>query len=102
MPLNPRVLAAAVGLPFLAFSMWVTVTEGYFGFLTVAGREPWALQVLLDLAIAAVFAAQWMIRDARARGRNPWPWVAATLVVGSIAPLTYVVLGGRSAHGGRG
>lgn len=91
--MNTRITATIVLLPFLVFSLWVVATEGFFGFLTVAGREPWALQLLLDLVIMAGFAVRWMVRDARAAGRNPWPFVAATVVVGSIAPLIYVVTG---------
>jgi len=30
-----------------------------------------------------------LIRDAKAQGRNPWPWVIGTLFTGSIAPLLY-------------
>ena len=28
---------------------------------------------------------------AKAAGRNPWPWIAATLVVGSLSPLLYLL-----------
>ncbi len=91
--MNTRITATILLLPFLVFTLWVIATEGFIGFLTVAGREPWALQLLLDLVIMAWFAVRWMVRDARAAGRNPWPFVAATVVVGSIAPLIYVVTG---------
>lgn len=93
--MNRRMLAAVVLVPFFAFSIWVAATQGALGFLTLAGREPWGLQMLLDLCIASVFAVHYVIRDARASGRNPWPFVIGTVAVGSIAPLLYLVTGGR-------
>ncbi len=48
-------------------------------------------QLLADLALALALLLAWLWRDARATGRNPWPWVLATLVVGSFAPLVYLL-----------
>jgi hypothetical protein len=91
-PTRPRALVAAVVLAgFGAFSTWVVATQGYFGFLALAGREPWALQMLLDLVIAASFAAGWMITDARKRRIAAWPYLAATVLLGSIGILAYCV-----------
>jgi hypothetical protein len=91
-----RIPVLAVLVPFLAFSVWVAATAGPLGFLTLAGREPWGLQMLLDLAIALFFVTGWMIADARRRGRNAWPFVAMTVALGSIGPLTYLLLRGSS------
>ena len=33
----------------------------------------------------------WMVGDARRRGLNPWPWVVATLLGGSLVLLVYLV-----------
>jgi hypothetical protein len=82
----PLVLAA-----FGAFSVWVVITQGYTGFLSLAGREPWGLQLLLDLSIALCFAVGWMHRDARKRGLAIWPYVIATVLLGSIGVLAYCV-----------
>lgn len=84
--------AAIVLLAFTAFSLWVIATQGYFGFLHLARAEPWGLQLLLDLAIALAFGLTWLVRDARARGLTAWPYVVATLAVGSISILAYVVI----------
>lgn len=51
-----------------------------------------AAQVFVDLVIALVLAMIWMWRDARAAGRNPWPWIVATLVTGSFGPLVYLLV----------
>jgi hypothetical protein len=84
-------LLLLVLISFTAFSVWVTLREGYFGFLVLAGREPWALQVLLDLCIALFVAWGGLIRDARRQGIAAWPYLLATLALGSIGPLAYLV-----------
>jgi hypothetical protein len=84
-------LAIALLAGFGAFSMWVIVTEGYFGFLILAGQDRWALQLLLDLCIALGFAAAWMFGDARRRQITAWPYAVASVFVGSLAILAYCV-----------
>jgi hypothetical protein len=81
------VILAAFG----AFSLWVIYGHGYTGFLALAGREPWALQMLLDLVLALSFALGWLRADARRRGIAAWPYFVATLFLGSIGVLAYVV-----------
>jgi hypothetical protein len=71
--------------------------HGYTGFLTLAGREPWALQMLLDLVLGLSFAAGWMRGDARRRGIAAWPYIVVTLFLGSIGLLAYVVRRGLGA-----
>lgn len=94
--------AGGVLTVFFAFSSWVIAQEGYFGFLTLAAREPWGAQILIDLALALVFVTGWLIRDARARGMNPWPYVIATPFVGTMAPLLYLVVRGLKERNAAG
>ena len=84
-------LAGVVLAAFSAFSLWVVLDQGLLGFLTLAGREPWALQLLLDLVIGLSFAIGWMRADARRRGLTTWPYYVAILALGSIGVLAYVV-----------
>ncbi len=82
----------------VAFGVWtavIVVEHGYTGFLGLALAEDWAAQMLVDLVIALTVALGWLIGDARRRGVSPWPYVALTLVAGSIGPLLYLSL--RSA-----
>jgi len=99
------VFAGAILLAFTAYSLWVVAGAGYLGFLSLAGREPWALQMLLDLVIACAFGIGWMHADARRRGLASWPFVPVVVVLGSIGLLAYVVwrhVAGRSRDGARG
>jgi hypothetical protein len=90
--IRPLTLVAALVLAvFGAFTMWVVVTHGFVEFIELAGREAWVLQMLLDLVIALLFALGWMIGDARKRGIATWPYVAATVTLGSIGVLAYCV-----------
>ncbi len=83
---------AAVLLPFAIWSTAVGIDHGYFGFIDVALREPWAMQMLLDLTISCTLVlALWLVPDAKRHGISPWPYVVATCALGSIGPLAYLV-----------
>ncbi|HEY5926487.1 MAG TPA: DUF2834 domain-containing protein [Kofleriaceae bacterium] len=97
MPTSSKV-AALVLAAFGAFSIWVAAGYGFTGFLSLAAREPWALQMLLDLAIACSFAIGWMLHDAKKRGIKPWPYVVLTIFTGSVGVLVYVVRRGLRAR----
>lgn len=77
--------------PFFGYSSWVVVRYGYFGFLTLAFHEPWAMQMLLDLVIALFLVSTWMRRDARERGIPVTPYLVLVAVLGSIGALAYLV-----------
>ena len=65
--------------------------HGYWGIIEPHFRSFGAGQVLADLAIALTLVMIWMWRDARRRNRNAWPWILATVLVGSFAPLVYLL-----------
>ena len=90
MPTSSKI-AALVLAAFGAFSIWVVATRGYLGFLELARDDRWALQMLIDLAIACSFAIGWMRHDARKRGIKTWPYIVMTILLGSIGVLVYVV-----------
>ena len=80
-----------VFVAFTAYSVFVTVTEGYFGFVTNALKERWGMQVFLDLVIAITVAWTWLRHDAKQRGITAWPYQLATIPLGSIAVLAYLI-----------
>lgn len=47
--------------------------------------------MLVDLVIALGLFLAWMWKDAKAAGRNPWPWLLLTLATGSIGALVYLL-----------
>jgi hypothetical protein len=65
--------------------------HGYWGILAPHFQTFGGAQVFVDLVIALSLVLAWLWRDARATGRNPWPWVFATLALGSFGPLVYLL-----------
>lgn len=93
-PHNPRmktIFLVVVWVAFTAFSCVVAWQHGFFGFLTLSAREPWALQMLLDLGIALALFGGFVIKDAREKNLRAWPWLIAMLVLGSIGALPYLL-----------
>ena len=79
-----------------AVALW---QHGYWGIIAPHFQSFGGGQVLADLVIALTLVMVWMWHDARAAGRNPWPWIAATLVVGSLSPLLYLLTRKPAAEG---
>lgn len=88
---SQALLAGVVLAGFLAYTLWVMTGHGLLGFLVLAGEQPWAMQLLLDLAIACAFGLRWVFADARRLGIAFWPFVALTVTCGSVGLLGYVV-----------
>lgn len=85
-----RWIAILILVPFGAYSTWVVIEHGYFGFVSLGADGGWGLQVLLDLAISLFFVSSVMIKDARERKVMVWPWLLLTVTLGSIGPLLYL------------
>lgn len=71
-----------------AAALWY---HGYWGILEPHFKSFGEGQVLADLVIALTLVMVWMWRDAKTTGRNPWPWIVATLATGSFGPLLYLL-----------
>ena len=97
-----RILLLTVFAAFSLYSAYVVYDVGYIGILHSHLTNAGGIQVLCDLTISLSLVCIWIHRDARAQGRNPWPFLVATLFLGSIGPLLYLVLRPRAqgAHGG--
>ena len=93
-----KMLPALVLLPFTIFSTFVVVRHGYFGFITLALRERWAMQMLLDLSIALFVCGGWLRRDAERHGIRALPYLVLLPFAGSIATLAYLVHRGLSVR----
>jgi hypothetical protein len=93
-------IAFVVFAAFTIYSLWVVAGHGYTGFLALAAREPWGMQLLLDLVIACGFGVGWMRADAKRYGLPYWPFVPVVLTVGSIGLLAYVIVRGFAVRPG--
>jgi len=87
-----RVLLILVFAAFGAYSTYVLFDVGYVGILRSHLSNAGGIQVLCDLTISLGLVCVWMVQDARQRGRSAWPFVVATLLLGSFGPLLYLLL----------
>jgi hypothetical protein len=87
-----RPLLIAVTTVFTAFTLWIFSRTGMVGFYEQLLASPAAWQVFADLTVALLLVLGWMWRDAQARERAFWPYLVLTLALGSIGPLTYLLL----------
>jgi len=76
---------------FSLFSGYATWQVGYFGIWQAGIASLGAWQILIDLSIACLIVCSWMIGDARQRGIRAWPWIVATILLGSMALLSYLL-----------
>jgi hypothetical protein len=89
---RPQLLVLlAVFVPFTAFSVRVIGLHGFGGLFDLVGRDPWALQMFLDVLIFYTLFSAWMVGDARARKIPSWPYVIATMTMGAMGALAYLV-----------
>jgi hypothetical protein len=87
----PRLLISATLLAFAALSAAAVWQHGLLGLFEPLLQNLAGAQVLVDLCIALSLFLVWMWGDAKRLGRNPWPWIVATLALGSLAPLAYLL-----------
>lgn len=76
---------------FGALTAVALARHGYWGILAPHFQTFGGAQVFADLVIALTLVLVWLVRDARATGRSAWPWVLATLALGSFGPLVYLL-----------
>jgi hypothetical protein len=86
---SPPWFLGTVLVAFVAFSGWVVATDPWG--IPALLRAPWGAQVGLDLCIALSLVWTLLARDPRYRGERLWPWMLATLPLGSIAPLAFLL-----------
>ncbi len=89
----PRPILFIILVPFAILSAYALKEVGYFG-IFASHMHPAGLQVLTDLVIALSLVMVWMVGDARARGITVWPYIVATLTLGSFGPLAYLLMRG--------
>jgi hypothetical protein len=96
--MNMRTLAILMLIPFSALSLYAIWDVGYWGIFDYHRHSSAGWQVFTDLVVALVLVLTWLIPEAKKAGKNPWPWVALTLFLGSIGPLLYLALNKEQAN----
>ena len=76
---------------FLALTAYAVYQYGYVGFFDLMTANLATATAFADLLIALSLIVVWMVRDARARGVSPVPYVLLTLALGSAGPLAYLI-----------
>jgi hypothetical protein len=95
---NPeRKIAIAILIPFTLLTLYTIFDVGYLGIFEYHIHSSAGWQVITDLVIACLLILMWLVPNAKESGRNPWPYVAVTLTLGSIGPLLYLLLGKKQA-----
>jgi len=84
-------LLAIVLAAFSILNAYVLYQYGYGGFVDLVMANAATVAVLVDLTIALSLVAIWMWSDAQKRGISALPYLAITLVLGSIGPLLYLL-----------
>jgi hypothetical protein len=88
--MNSKVLWIILAL-FSVLSGAALWQHGYWGIIAPELKNLAGAQVLCDLVISLALILRWMRQDAKAAGRNIWPWFLLTLVAGSFGPLIYLL-----------
>jgi Terpene cyclase DEP1 len=91
-----KIILAIVLLAFGIQGLYVLGQVGYWGIWINNLNHPAGQQVFADLLISLGLVMVWMWHDAKATGRNVWPWLVATLALGSFGPLIYLLT--RKSH----
>ena len=87
MPLYGLMFAVVGG-----YTAYVLFTDGYMSIVHAALVSPAAIQITLDLVAALLLVLMWIYKDARSLNSNPWPWMIATCIIGTSAPLLYMLV----------
>ena len=88
-----KALAGVAWLGAAAFDAVVVRSDGFWSLLPPF-KTLHEGQLFMDLSIGLGLCCAWMVLDARARGRAAvgWGFVVATIALGSLGPLAYLVL----------
>jgi len=82
---------SVVLLNFSALTAYATYQYGVVGIVEVITVNAVTVTLFVDLVIALSLVLSWMWQDARERGVSVVPYVALTLVFGSVGPLLYLI-----------
>lgn len=86
----------AILFAFTDFTAYAIYQDGLMGFWEAHQTNYCSAQISYDLVIGLLIGMVWMIKNAKSRSINPWPYALLTIFLGSIGPLCYLVRHGFS------
>jgi uncharacterized membrane protein len=86
-----RALIIITLLLFGSLSAAAIIEHGFIGIFLSPMQSLASTQIFFDLVISLTLVMIWMWQDAKATGRNVWPFLIATLATGSFGPLIYLL-----------
>ncbi len=86
-----NILLVLLFADFVGLTVYALATEGLVGIVELVTASAWGVQITFDLVIALTIVLFWMVKDAREREISVAPFVIATLCLGSIGPLAYLI-----------
>lgn len=91
-----RALLLVITIAFGAYSLWALSQVGYLGLWQGGFANIGATQITFDFLIASLLLMGFVVRDCKAQGRPWWPWIVATLALGSFGTLAYLLWPARA------
>jgi hypothetical protein len=94
-----RLLWVTLFAGFTILNLYALASDGPVQLLAYLGRlGAWGIVATVDLIIALLISITWTYRDARSRGISAIPFIALTLLTGSLGVLLYLAIySGQSA-----
>ena len=92
---KPVIIAAIAALAMVTAIAFLR--EGLAGMFTPFRESFWTWQYFIDLVIALGLVIIWMWQDCKSRGKSALPWIIATFLSGSFAPLIYLLIRRKDA-----
>lgn len=89
-----RIVSLVLLLVLGAVTILALADVGYIGIFRLLIDSTAGWQVFVDLAAALILVLMFLWKDAQRRQIRFWPWLLATLLLGSFAPLVYVLVHG--------
>jgi hypothetical protein len=86
-----KIVLFVVLADFVAIAAWATSRVGVVGLFTGMVDSPASIVASTDLLISLGLVCTWLVRDARARGVSPLPYLLLTPLLGSASPLLYLL-----------
>ncbi|MCO4763613.1 MAG: hypothetical protein KC502_19030 [Myxococcales bacterium] len=87
-----RIFLALLLADFVALNIWAVETAGLVELFQQAIGSTGGILLTVDLLLALGFVCTWLYKDAKRRDVNPLPWLALTVMSGSIGWLLYLVV----------